>query len=207
MIYSDSDLNTLRQSVSRLLSKKRFMHTLGVEKSALELGSYFLPECISELRAAALLHDIAKELSEDQINDLISLFNFTFNDNEIIVPEAHHSFIAPLVIKRDFPTYATDSILSSVYSHTICSSVFDTFDLIIFISDFVEDGRIYESCIKTRQYLFDNLSLENSYEENLKILYTACILSIDYTEKLLKTRGKTLHPITEIAKKKLISLI
>ena len=61
MKYTDLQIEKLRKEVGDRLSEKRFVHTLGVEKMAAYIGQRVMPESVSELRAAALLHDISKD--------------------------------------------------------------------------------------------------------------------------------------------------
>ena len=61
MKFTDEQIDSLRREVGRRLSKKRFAHTLGVEKMAVLLGELCLPDMIDRLHVAALLHDISKE--------------------------------------------------------------------------------------------------------------------------------------------------
>ena len=71
MKYTEEMLTHLRNRVSTKMSKKRFIHTLGVEDTANELGEIFLSNKVTELRAAALLHDVAKELPTNELENLL----------------------------------------------------------------------------------------------------------------------------------------
>ena len=66
MIFTDDKLSALRECVAKRLSKKRFNHTLRVEAAAVRIAEFCLPESISELRAAAILHDLTKELDDKE---------------------------------------------------------------------------------------------------------------------------------------------
>ena len=75
-MLNDEKINELEEAVRARLSPKRFSHTLGVKKCAELLGSRLLPDSICELSAAALLHDISKELSPDEQMRIISISEF-----------------------------------------------------------------------------------------------------------------------------------
>ena len=64
--FSEEALDNLRGEIMGKMSVKRFSHTLGVEKKAEELCALFAPEKTGMMRAAALLHDITKELSTEE---------------------------------------------------------------------------------------------------------------------------------------------
>ena len=66
-VITDNDILDLIPQVQNSLSAERFSHTLGVMRAAELLGEYCLPGRTCELKAAALLHDIAKELSFDEL--------------------------------------------------------------------------------------------------------------------------------------------
>ena len=61
--FNQNQLENLRQNVKTRLSEKRFAHTDGVALATLRIAKYFPKLDVSELAAAALLHDVTKELS------------------------------------------------------------------------------------------------------------------------------------------------
>ena len=133
MIFSEIKLSELREKLKLLLSAKRFSHTIGVEKCAAAIGAVLMPDSIEELRAAALLHDVAKEICIDEQLELLRESKFPLTDEDAATAGVIHSFTAPLIIKRDFPDFANDNILSSVEKHTVGAESMSVFDKIIFI--------------------------------------------------------------------------
>lgn len=201
MKYSQDDILELSETVKLRLSEKRFKHTLSVLDAAKKIGSFFSEIDLSELCCAALLHDITKELSYDE---QISLFNeseieLSAEDRE--TPAILHSLSAPIIIKRYFKKFATDNILSAVENHTTGTAGMSIFDKIIFIADYVEDTRTYETCIKVRESLFDALvnSKEQSQAENA--LDMAVYMSLSFTEKSILKQGRVPNSRSYKAKK------
>jgi HD superfamily phosphohydrolase YqeK len=88
--------------------------------------------------------------------------------------------LAPERIKRDFPDLATPDILSGVFNHTIGAPDMSVFDEIIFLSDYIEQTRSYESSVKLREYVLNNMKAENPLQ-NVEILHRACVIAIDNT--------------------------
>ena len=156
-MISEQDLVALRSAVELRVSKKRFLHVLGVEDMARRIGERCLPNKLYELSAAALLHDVAKEIPIEEQIAIISNCASKITAEELNAPQIIHSFTAPHVVLRDFPQYATEEILSAVEKHTLGDADMSIFDEIIFIADYAEAGRSYESCIEVRNYLLDNL--------------------------------------------------
>jgi len=203
LIFTERQIDILRKRVEGSMSKKRFLHTVGVEKCAKGLGEIFIPDSVNELRAAALLHDIAKEIpKEDQIALLkesgVPLSNEDFSTEGVI-----HSFCAPLIIKRDFSEYASANILSAVFNHTVGEPDMSIFDKIIFISDYAEEGRTYPSCKRVREFLFFGLdSLSES--ERMVRLDEAVLMSIDGALEALTRMGAEINSRMYETRKSLI---
>ena len=192
-------LDELRARISRLMGKARYEHTLGVERMAQQLGEVFLPDKIEELRAAALLHDVAKELPyEDQIA-LISEYGISVSDEDLTTPPALHSFAACAVIKRDFPNYSTAEIISAVYNHTLGDPDMSLFDKLIYISDYIEEGRQYQESARVRSYLLSSLT-NSTNEEKVSFLNNAILMSIDNTIERLSALGKPINSKTLLTK-------
>ena len=156
MIFSNESLQKLEKSVATRMSEKRFLHTLGV-KSAAEFIAGFIPELDnSELSAAALLHDIAKELSASDTMGIIAGMN-QITEADLVCQSVHHSLVAPVVICRDFPEYKTKNILSAVKNHTTGAPDMSIFDEVIFLSDYIEEGRSYPSCVSVRRAFYEGI--------------------------------------------------
>ncbi len=200
MIFSEDMLDSLRRSVKERLSEGRFIHTLGVEKMAARLADYCLPEEKSSLRAAALLHDIAKELDTDDVLSAIEADGFSLTRDDMQSKAILHSFAAPYIIKREFPDFTDENILSSTRNHTVGAPGMSVFDQIIFISDFIEEGRRYESSIQVRDLLLPRLK-DGKREENQKALAFAVYESLRLTERHLSSTGRFINQRMILTKK------
>lgn len=193
-------IEELRLAVSSRMSEKRFVHTLGVERLAARLGELIIPDCVEELRAAALLHDIAKELPKEELLSLISGAG-GITDEDLKSPPLYHAFAAPEVIKRDFPQFATPNVLSATFNHTTGAPDMSLFDEIIFISDFAEEGREYPACREIAKKLAErcNPSLDKdncinglhktAYDTVLSVISTLQRLGNDINSRTLLTRS------------------
>ena len=188
MNYTENKLSDLRKRVSLRMSEKRFSHTLGVERCAALLGKLILPDFVSELQAAAILHDVAKEMPLSEQISLLKAEKFPLTDEDTVTVGVIHSFTAPIVIKRDFSDFATQNILSATEKHTVGSSDMTLFDMIIFVSDYIEDTRVFESCFRVREALLTDIE-NDSYEKRIVRLKNACIMAIDGAENALLRQG------------------
>ena len=194
MSFTRDDLEKLKCEVKKRLSEKRYLHTLGVAECAVRLAELCLPECREYAEAAGLLHDITKELSIEEERKLLKLSGECVFEDES--EGVLHSLTAPYVIKRDFPCFSDGKILSAVYNHTMGAPDMSVLDEIIFLADFIEEGRSYEPSLRTREYVFSNM-VEEKYRENIKILHKGCLMEMDstienLTRKNMRISGKTL---------------
>lgn len=205
MKISEADLSLLSEEVKRRLSEKRYLHTLGVERMAKKLGELFFSEdTVRELRAAALLHDIAKELPEDEQKALIRAAGFPVTEEDLSSSPLYHAFAAPEVIRRDFPEYATEKILRAVFFHTTGDPSMDTFEKIVFLSDFIEEGRMYPSCITVRESLLSTLSAGEPKEAALD---RAVLRTLDLTVVSLIDRHADINLRTVRARNSILAAI
>lgn len=187
--YSESALDELRLSVRSLMSEKRFSHTLAVEKEAMYIADFVLPEKKGMLRAASLTHDSAKELSSEKQLNYIKLFDIISDIRDDIHPNVMHAAAAPGAIRELFPIYAAPEILSAVRYHTTGRRGMTLFDTVIFVADYTEETRKYEACKRCRTFLHTGLEKSRSREEAVCVLKDAALMSIKDTVSHLREKG------------------
>ncbi len=193
--YSEDELFDLRESVKELMSEKRFLHTLGVESAAAKIAEYVAPNITSRIRAAAILHDVTKEMSQEE---LIRDFYISVTDEDSAAYETLHAITAPHYIFAYFPHFAASDILFAVETHTVGDPKISTIGKIIFVADYIEEGRKYESCHALRKRLYSELEASLSKEEALEALDRAVISSIDHVSAHLLAINKQPHTKTSL---------
>ena len=196
MIFDNTAILNLKLLVRDRLSEKRYTHTLGVEKLARHLGQLLIPEKVDELSVAALLHDIAKELTYDEHLQLLKDSFVKYTDEDLSTKPALHSIAALPLVERDFKEFATKDVCSAIANHTLGASGMSIFDEIIFISDYAEEGRTYRTCVDVRNYLMENVRRENSSYDNLFALHTAALNATRSTIDALKNRNENINSRT-----------
>lgn len=207
MKFNEKQLEKLRQNVKSALSEKRYLHTLGVERAAVRISKYFLGLDVSELSAAALLHDITKELSPLEHVELASSHGIILSDEQLESRGILHSITAPYAVLRDYPEFASEDLLSSLENHTTAAAGMSLFDEIIYIADYVEDGRTYPACVEVRDMLFSALDAAESENERLGALHKATLESLNNTINKLLFQGRMLNERTIEAKKYILALL
>lgn len=151
----------------------RLEHVIGVRDTALEFGRKFNLD-LNILETAALLHDITKYYTLEQNKEIIDLH---FEETERIYKYYNenilHAFSAYAIAKNKY-NITDGEILNSILNHTIGRADMSMYEKIIFISDYTEPSRTYDSCIKVREIAITNLD---------KAVFTAINDSIKFYEK------------------------
>lgn len=134
----------------------RLQHVLGVRDTAIQLGN--IHHCnLEKLEIAAMLHDVTKYYSAEKNIDIIK--GYYKNSKEILKEyneKILHAFSAAAVADKEFGISDKD-ILNAIRHHTIGKAAMNIFEEIIFISDYIEPNRTYDSCKKVRKIAFSSL--------------------------------------------------
>ena len=201
---TDNLIENLRLTVKSSMSEKRSFHTLAVEKMAVRLGEIYAPEKISVLRAAALLHDITKELDTEKQITLCKEYGISLSDNDVLAPKTLHARTAAEKIKRDFPEFADPEVISAVRWHTTGRAGMSILDKLIYLADYIDDSRKFADCVKLREFFF-NFDFENASEaEKLSHLRDTLIYSYDMTISALLADGAPVAKDTFDARNELV---
>ena len=188
MTFTEDRILHLRDVVKARMCEKRFSHTIGVEDMAIRLGNIFMPNRLSELRVAAIFHDVTKEMDIDEQLSFIDRCD-KIDKSQKCVPQALHSFSGAAFISENFGECVSDDIFDAVMHHTLGDKNMNLFSEIIFLSDYIEEGREYPESIYVRMHLFDMIDNAKSYDEKLRALHVATVSSITYTLNSLEKRG------------------
>lgn len=193
--FTDREITELRERIRPYLKEKRYMHTLAVEGEAAFMAKLYMPERENELRAAALLHDIAKKLSyENQLN-YIREFDIMTDESDPVGDVAHAPAGAAM-IKAHFPEFATPDIISAVRYHSTGRPQMTVFEAIIFLSDYIEPTRRHESCINLHDFFHSSVAVAKTREERLLILLEATVRSMTETVRYVRESGQELDEMT-----------
>lgn len=197
-------LTSLRERVRSYMSERRLNHTYAVEREAAAICKVFAPDMEYTLRAAALLHDITKELPIEKQLQLCIASDIIYTKEELMTPKIFHSRTAPFVIKRDFAELATDEILGAVRWHTTGRAGMTLCEQILFLADFIEDTRTFESCVTLRRFFWDGIEKADSDSERAAHLKDTMIYAFDLTIKELCEEKKPIHADTVAARNSFI---
>ena len=206
MTVSKEMISSIEAQVKAKLSEKRFLHTVAVSKMAKKLSEFCLPELENEIVIASLLHDITKEYKADEQLELIRKYGLTVGEETKKSPAVLHSFTAEAYVERNYPEFATPVILSAIRNHTLGAPDMSISDMIVFLADYIEETRRIDSCIKTREFVLENMRADD-IEGNRDVLIKACIMSIDSTILHLIEEKKHINTQNVLTRNALLSKI
>lgn len=140
----------LKEQIRFYLSAYRYKHTLSVAKTALKINKLAnLNIDRYKVERAALLHDIAKDLSNNKQYELMQQYYPSYLD---INPEIYHQYLGEHLARDVFFTY-DDDILKAIRYHTTGRAKMSLLEKLIYVSDKIEPLRhydtikIYKKCI------------------------------------------------------------
>ena len=197
-------LNTLRETIKGSISPKRFVHTVAVEEMVARLCALYCPEYTMQLRAAALLHDLTKELTPDAQEALCAAYDIPTDDLQRISPKTYHAKTAAARIVRDFSEFADPIIIDAVRWHTTGHAGMTLTEKLLYLADYIDESRTFSSCVLLRRYFFGAEPELMSGEERQKHLRATLLLSYELTLKDLLTDGAPIDEDTIRARNELL---
>ncbi len=196
-MFNEQELRALSDTVRTTLSEKRFRHTEGVEEEIVRMGKIYLPDRIDELRAAALLHDVAKELTVDEQIGICRENGDPELETAIHSPAILHGHAAAYMIPKYHPKFNLPEIISAIYKHTTGAEKMSVFDKLLFLADFIEPNRPWKFCQKARAEFWKRMPDEEVLRLPHLDLFVLSVL--EFTLRYLRDRGTVPDPTTERA--------
>lgn len=149
---------------------ERFNHSTRVIKMALKLNNlHNLGLDEEKIKIAGLLHDYAKVYPKKELKEII---HKEYSDTRIILkaPATWHSFSGPVIVKQLLGV-TDSSILDAICYHTTGKPEMNSLTKLIFIADYVEDGRKFATCLEARRIAMENLNQAVAYISKMTIDY------------------------------------
>lgn len=202
-MITSAQIEKLRENVSSVLSEKRMKHVLAVEDMAFRIGLLFYrndSETLNLLRAAALLHDVTKELADEEQLAILSDHSVRLLPEDLASMPTIHALTAALIIPERFPEYADERLIDAVRYHTTGREGMSLIEKIIFLADYIDETRTYPSCVALREEFFGADPASMSDDERVKHLDRAALASIENTLSYLESKERCIHPLTLAAR-------
>ena len=204
-MITEEMLDALRESVAASMSEKRFRHTSEVERMVARLAALYLPQKENMLRAAALLHDITKELAPDDHLRLCALYGLSVTENDLGAPKTFHARTAAAEIPYRYPDFADEEIVRCVRYHTTGRQGMTLEEKLVYLADYIDLSRTFPDCVTLRNAFFNANPERMTEKERLCHLDDVLILSFDMTIRALLAENAPISPDTFEARNDLIA--
>lgn len=203
---TEQTLASLRQAVKERMSPARLTHTLAVEEAVTRLCALYCPQEELFLRAAALLHDLTKELRLDGQIDLARTHGLVLTEADIASPKTLHARTAAALIPVEFPHLAHPTVIGAVRWHTVGREDMTLPEQLLYLADYIDASRTFQSCVQLRRFFWEAHPEAMSPEERLQHLRRTLLLSFRMTLKNLVCEGALISPETVAARNALLLL-
>lgn len=128
----------IENDVKSVLSEYRFTHSLGVVKKAVELANiYGLDEEIT--RKVAIAHDIAKEMTNEEMLEYVKTNNIEIDEIETVKPSLLHGKIGADIATKKYGF--TEDMVNAIKWHTTGRKNMSMLEKIIYVADKTEENR------------------------------------------------------------------
>lgn len=186
-IKSDLNRDEIVERLHDTLSEFRYTHCLRVEKVCRGLAAEYDGD-IDRAGLAGLLHDYAKERSDQEFIDVIK--NKHLNPELLKYNNAiWHGIVGAEIIKDELGIYDED-VLNAIRRHTVgAASEMTQVDKCVFVGDFIEPKRDFPGIKEARKCVEKSLDKAVAYElkhsiqhliENNRNIYPATFTSYNY---------------------------
>ena len=183
-------LETIKEDLKQSLSEKRYIHSIGVMEMSEELAKIYDVD-VETAKIAGLLHDIAKEMSKEEMLKYVEENNIIITEVESINTGILHGKIGADIAKKKYNV--NEQIQKAIKYHTTTNPNMDTLAKIVYVADKIElnrksdyfdielerklakenlDKALLVILDNTTKYLIDNnrLLVEESIETRNKLL-------------------------------------
>ena len=185
MVEYDSIVKVLENWID----EKRLRHSKGVSRCAMEMADHYGADK-EKAELAGLVHDCAKCLTPEKSLSLCKKYGYDADEIALRNMALLHAPLGAYLARELFDIH-DKAILDAIRWHTTGKKKMTLLDKIIFVADYMEEGRSFPCVEEIRNLAYIDLD---------KALITALELSI----RNVLDRGKLLHPKTIEARNYLI---
>ena len=173
------NLKQAKELVRGRLSDKRYEHTLNVKKMAVKLAKIY-GEDEERAALAALLHDSAKEISKDEMREILRAYPQYAEGGEERPAPVWHGVCAAILARTQWGV-TDEAVLSAIACHTAGKPGMTRLDKILYLADMTSAERDWPGVEALRALEMEDLD---------RALCEALKQSIDFVEE----RGGALDP-------------
>jgi len=157
----------IKEKMKKILTLKRYNHTLGVEKVAIELAEKYGAD-VKKARKGALLHDCSKQFTLTKMHELCDC-------DETIATYGHlgellHGIAGSVYAKKEFGI-TDEEVLNAIRYHTIGRRGMSLIEKIIYVADAIEPSRSNPEVPVIRRLAYESLDEAIIHEVDRKMEY------------------------------------
>ncbi|HAK72730.1 MAG TPA: phosphohydrolase [Sporomusaceae bacterium] len=164
------DMENIIKSLAAKLTSKRLRHSLGVSETARVLAERFgaQPE---KARLAGLIHDCARELSNNNLLQMAKSFGIVISDVEMANPSLLHAPVGAYLAKAEFGIM-DEQVLQAVKLHTTGGPAMTILDKVVFLADYIEPNRSFPGVDQIRNLAQTDLdqAVLAAYDQTLRFV-------------------------------------
>lgn len=175
------DLDSISEILREKLDTKRYLHSLGVQKVAVDLAVRYNVS-IKKAAMAGLVHDCAKNLNNNELLQLSSKFDILLDNvlrNNI---KLLHGPVGAELAKYKFCIQDID-VLNAIRFHSTGRENMSPLEKIIFLADYIEPNRDFAGVDQLRSIALSNLD-------------KATLMAFEHTIEYVLKKGDLLHVST-----------
>ena len=178
------NLKQAKELVRGRLSDKRYEHTINVKKMAVKLAKRYGAD-EEKAALAAILHDSAKEISKDEMREIMRQYPQCAEGGESRPTPVWHGICASILARTQWGV-EDEAILSAIACHTAGKPGMSKLDKIVYLADMTSAERDWPGVNKLRKL-------------ELKDLDAAMLAALKQTNDFVLSQGKPLDPVSKAA--------
>ena len=178
------NLKQAKELVRGRLSDKRYEHTINVKKMAVKLAKRYGAD-EEKAALAAILHDSAKEISKDEMREIMRQYPQYAEGGESRPAPVWHGICGSILARTQWGV-EDEAILSAIACHTAGKPGMSKLDKIVYLADMTSAERDWPGVNKLRKL-------------ELKDLDAAMLAALKQTNDFVLSQGKPLDPVSKAA--------
>ena len=178
------NLKQAKELVRGRLSDKRYEHTINVKKMAVKLAKRYGADK-EKAALAAILHDSAKEISKDEMREIMRQSPQYAEGGESRPTPVWHGICASILARTQWGV-EDEAILSAIACYTAGKPGMSKLDKIVYLADMTSAERDWPGVNKLRKL-------------ELKDLDAAMLAALKQTNDFVLSQGKPLDPVSKAA--------
>lgn len=182
-------IEQMKEKLKSSLSSRRFLHSIGVMDTAVQLAEIY-GEDPWDAALAGLLHDCAKDMRGEEILQMCRRFSIEADNITREQPELLHGKIGACIAQDEYGI-EDKRVLDAIRYHTMGRENMSLLEKIIFIADYIEPNRSFPGVERIRKAAFSSLD-------------EAMLMSLDNTIRQVIKKGVLIHPDTINARNYLV---